>query len=135
MAANWKACGAPRPRAPTSSAWIAGVNDFWVAKGNAELTDFNYAAETYDAVIVIALAAEVGRDRRQRRIADEIVGVTRDGEKCTDFADCMAIIEAGGDPDYDGISGPHRLQRQRRAARGQLRRCSSSAPTTASTTR
>ena len=51
---------------PMSPAWIGGVNDFWVAKGNPELTDFNYAAETYDAVIVIALAADGRRRRRQR---------------------------------------------------------------------
>ena len=36
----------------------------------------------------------------------KINGITRDGEKCTDFASCKAIIDAGGDPDYDGISGP-----------------------------
>jgi ABC-type branched-subunit amino acid transport system substrate-binding protein len=38
--------------------------------------------------------------------ASEIIGITRDGEKCTDFASCKAIIDAGGDPDFDGISGP-----------------------------
>ena len=38
--------------------------------------------------------------------AEAINGITRDGEKCTTFADCAALIEAGTDIDYDGISGP-----------------------------
>ena len=56
-------------------------------------------------MIIIALAARSRRDRRSAHAA-EIVDVTSDGEKCTTYADCMAIIEAGGDIDYDGISGP-----------------------------
>ncbi len=71
----------------------------------AALTDYNYAGESYDAVVVIALAAaEAGTDGSA--FADHIVGITKDGEKCTTFADCAAIIAAGGDPDYDGFSGP-----------------------------
>jgi ABC-type branched-subunit amino acid transport system substrate-binding protein len=70
------------------------------------LTDFNYAAEAYDAAIVIALAVEkAGTDGAAH--ANEIVGITKEGTKCTTFADCMAIIADGGDPDYDGLSGPH----------------------------
>ena len=38
--------------------------------------------------------------------ASEINGITRDGEECTTFADCTALIEAGTDIDYDGVSGP-----------------------------
>jgi ABC-type branched-subunit amino acid transport system substrate-binding protein len=72
---------------------------------DSALTDFNYAAETYDAVNIIALAAQkAGSDGIE--YAQEINGITRDGEKCTDFATCKAIIDAGGDPDYDGASGP-----------------------------
>ena len=92
--------------ADVSKEWLQKVSDFWVSKGNAALTDFNYAAEAYDAAVVIALAVEkAGTDGAKH--ADEIVGITKDGEKCTTFVDCMAIIKAGGDPDYDGISGPH----------------------------
>lgn len=91
--------------AEVSDEWLAEVSAAWEAKGNDPLTDFNYAAEAYDSVIVIALAAEkAGTDGSA--LAGEIVGITKDGEKCTTFADCMAIIDAGGDPDYDGVSGP-----------------------------
>ncbi|MFZ9675429.1 MAG: ABC transporter substrate-binding protein, partial [Ilumatobacteraceae bacterium] len=92
--------------AEVSEEWLAEVSAFWESKGNAALTDFNYAGEAYDAAIVIALAVEkAGTDGAKH--ADEIVGITKDGTKCTTFADCKAIIAEGGDPDYDGISGPH----------------------------
>ena len=69
------------------------------------LTDFNYAAEGYDLTTIIALAvAKAGDDGIA--YASEIQGITRDGEKCTDYATCLAIIDAGGDPDFDGYSGP-----------------------------
>lgn len=72
---------------------------------NPDLVDFNYAAEGYDLTMIIALAAaKAGTDGIA--YASEIQGITRDGEKCTDFASCMAIIDAGGDPDYDGYAGP-----------------------------
>ena len=74
-------------------------------KVDAELVDFNYAAEGYDLTMIIALAAAKA-ETDGIAYASEIQGITRDGEKCTDFASCMAIIDAGGDPDYDGMSGP-----------------------------
>ena len=92
--------------AEISDEWLAQVSDYWVSLGNEALADFNYAAEAYDAAIVIALAVEkAGTDGAAH--ANEIVGITKEGTKCTTFADCMAIIAEGGDPDYDGLSGPH----------------------------
>jgi len=73
---------------------------------DSALTDYSYAPEAYDAVIIVALAAAVAGTDDPGMIATEIVGVTRDGEKCTTFADCLALIEAGTDIDYDGPSGP-----------------------------
>ena len=66
-----------------------------------------YGAETYDSIVIIALAAEVAGSDLGTDVAAEINGVTKDGEKCTTFADCKAIIEGGGDPDYDGLGGPY----------------------------
>ena len=69
------------------------------------LIDLNYAAESYDAVIITALAMEIaGTDGIEH--ASEINGVTRDGEKCSDFPTCMELVAAGTDIDYDGLSGP-----------------------------
>ena len=69
------------------------------------LSDINYAGESYDAVIISALAAEVAGSTTGTDIASEINGITQGGEKCTDFAACKAIIDGGGDPDYDGVTG------------------------------
>ena len=74
-------------------------------KVDPALKDYNYAAETYDAVTLIALAAEKAKTDGID-YAKEINGITRDGEKCTDFATCKAVIDKGGDPDLDGQSGP-----------------------------
>ena len=68
---------------------------------------FAYGAETYDAVVITALAAEMAGTDDPIAIAAEINDITRGGEKCTDFASCRDIIAAGGDPDYDGIGGPY----------------------------
>jgi branched-chain amino acid transport system substrate-binding protein len=70
------------------------------------LTDFSYAAESYDAVILVALAAEQGGATDGATIRDNLVSVSKGGTKCTTFADCKAKIADGIDIDYDGVSGP-----------------------------
>jgi len=70
-----------------------------------DLTDYNYAAETYDAVIIIALATEAAKSDGIEH-ASKIVDVTTGGEKCADFTSCKALLDAGKDIDYDGVSGP-----------------------------
>ncbi|MGK2948665.1 MAG: ABC transporter substrate-binding protein [Acidimicrobiales bacterium] len=71
-----------------------------------ELVDFSYGPETYDAVMITALAAAVAGTDDPAAVAAEIAGVTRDGEACSTFADCIELIDAGEDIDYDGPSGP-----------------------------
>jgi branched-chain amino acid transport system substrate-binding protein len=70
------------------------------------LKDYNYGGEAYDAVIITALAAEQAKSTKGVDIASQINGITKDGEKCTTFRQCRNIIDAGGNPDYDGVSGP-----------------------------
>lgn len=66
---------------------------------------FAYGPESYDATIIIALATlAAGTDGAAH--AGEIVNVTKDGEECNTFADCAALIAAGTDIDYTGVSGP-----------------------------
>jgi branched-chain amino acid transport system substrate-binding protein len=54
----------------------------------------------------MALAAEVAGSDDGVAIGAEINDVTRGGEKCTSYADCLALVQAGTDIDYDGVSGP-----------------------------
>jgi ABC-type branched-subunit amino acid transport system substrate-binding protein len=70
------------------------------------LKDFSYAAESYDAVNVVALAALAAESDAGADIAENLVDVTTGGEKCSTFADCKQLADAGTDFDYDGVSGP-----------------------------
>ncbi|MFM8841755.1 MAG: ABC transporter substrate-binding protein [Actinomycetota bacterium] len=70
------------------------------------LTDFSYAPESYDAVVLIALAAEQGGATDGTTIRDNLQSVSAGGTKCYTFAECKALIADGTDIDYDGVSGP-----------------------------
>ena len=70
------------------------------------LKDYNYAGETYDAVVITALAAQLAGTNDANVFKAYVNGVTFGGDKCEDFTSCAKIIADGGNPDYDGISGP-----------------------------
>jgi neutral amino acid transport system substrate-binding protein len=74
-----------------------------------DLQDFNYAAETYDAIMVTALAVVAAGSDNPGDFKAEIAGITKGGEKCRGFAECRDLLEAGTDIDYDGFSGPIEL--------------------------
>jgi branched-chain amino acid transport system substrate-binding protein len=71
-----------------------------------ELNDFSYAGESYDAVVLVALAAIQAQSVESRDIADNLVSVSKDGTECTTFAECVELLEQGEDIDYNGMSGP-----------------------------
>jgi branched-chain amino acid transport system substrate-binding protein len=71
-----------------------------------KLKDYNYGPESYDAVTLIALAAEAAKSDAGTAIASKLVEVSKGGTKCTSFAECVKLVQAGTDIDYDGVSGP-----------------------------
>jgi branched-chain amino acid transport system substrate-binding protein len=73
---------------------------------NPDLIDFLYGPETYDAVIITALAAEQAGTDQADEIARNINSVTRDGTECTGYKECSDLIASGEDIDYTGPSGP-----------------------------
>lgn len=73
------------------------------------LKDYAYAAESYDATIVSALAAVAADSDAGDAIAEQIPDVTREGTKCTTFEECAGLLADGEDIDYDGVSGPIEL--------------------------
>jgi branched-chain amino acid transport system substrate-binding protein len=83
---------------------------FWQDEGNEELKDYSYAAESYDAVVLLALAALQAGSTEGADIAEQLQSVSgggdEAGEKCTNFKDCAALINDGEAADYDGYSGP-----------------------------
>lgn len=70
------------------------------------LEDFSYAPESYDAAVLIALAAEAAGDDSGEAIAAELINVSKDGTKCSSFAECKTLLDNDEDIDYDGRSGP-----------------------------
>jgi len=69
------------------------------------LPAFTYGPETYDAMVIIALAAEAAESDQADLIAEQINGVTSEGTACTTYAECREMVLAGEDIDYDGVSG------------------------------
>ena len=70
------------------------------------VTDLTYGAESYDAVIISALAAIAAGDDSGEAVGSEIVNVTREGTQCSSFEECAGLLEDGEDIDYQGKSGP-----------------------------
>ncbi len=83
--------------------------DRLVEAAGGSLDSFSYGPETYDAVIVNALAAAVAESDDPAAMAAELPGVTREGTACTSYEECLGLIEDGEDIDYNGASGPIEL--------------------------
>jgi branched-chain amino acid transport system substrate-binding protein len=64
-----------------------------------------FSAHMYDCLVTLLLAAQVAQSSDPTVYVDEIIGVTRDGEVCSLVADCLEMVWAGADIDYDGASG------------------------------
>jgi branched-chain amino acid transport system substrate-binding protein len=79
------------------------LDEIWAPK---KLTDYTYGAQSYDAVMLIALAAEAAKDDDGLALSKQIINVSKDGTACTTYADCVALVQDGEDIDYNGISGP-----------------------------
>jgi len=73
---------------------------------NPDLKDFTYGPESYDATVLSALAAMAANSDNGKAIASQLIAVSRDGTKCTEYAQCVQLLQDGEDIDYDGVSGP-----------------------------
>ena len=71
-----------------------------------DLQYLDYSAESYDAAILVALAASMARSTDAQEFKDLVNGLTYGGGQCADYASCLAVIEEGGNPNFDGASGP-----------------------------
>jgi branched-chain amino acid transport system substrate-binding protein len=88
--------------------FLKKMDENWQARGNEPLKLAAYGPESYDAVVLIALAALEARSTQGANISaklQEVSGGTGGGQKCNSFAECADIIAAGGTADYDGPSG------------------------------
>jgi len=73
------------------------------------LADFSYGPESYDATVLIALAAYAANSTDGADIAEylrQVSGGSGDGETVTDLAAAFEALAAGEQIDWDGPSGP-----------------------------
>ncbi|WP_432982200.1 ABC transporter substrate-binding protein [Dactylosporangium sp. CA-233914] len=71
---------------------------------DSTLTDFNYAGESYDAVVIAALAAETAKTVDPAAIAKQMIGVTTGDNVCDTVAACLTAAKSGKDFKYRGVS-------------------------------
>ena len=67
---------------------------------------YSYGPESYDAAMVVILAAAAAKSDSGRDMAEQMQGVVTGGNKCTSFDECNKMLQQGDDIDYDGQSGP-----------------------------
>lgn len=75
-------------------------------QGNKALTVFSYAPESYDATVLLALAALQGGKADGPTLKANLQSVSEGGTKCTTFAACAKLVNEKKDINYDGQSGP-----------------------------
>jgi len=81
--------------------------DWYKSVQGGDLADFSYAAESYDATTLAALAAVKAKSNVSADIQANLAAVSgaNGGEECTTFADCSKLIADGKDIHYKGASG------------------------------
>jgi branched-chain amino acid transport system substrate-binding protein len=68
--------------------------------------DTIFSGHAYDCVVLGAMAAIAAESDAPADIQAGINDLTAEGEKCTLVAECIEMIGAGDDIDYDGAAGP-----------------------------
>ncbi len=94
------------PGVNVSGDFKSKLDKFTAAAGDKPLTAYSYAPESYDAIVLLALAALQGGKVDGTTLKDNLQSVSEGGTKCTTFTDCAKLIAAGKDINYDGLSGP-----------------------------
>lgn len=73
----------------------------------SSVKDYTYAAETYDGVILFALAAQKGGKADGETIQKNLLAVSgaNGGTKCKSYKECVALLKDGKDIEYVGQTG------------------------------
>ena len=102
-AANPAAVSGIKGTAPAASP--GGVTHPFIAAYAATGNDTIFSVYYYDCTMLIALAAQSAGSDDPAKIKDAMLEVSEGGTKCQAYADCLALLKAGEDIDYDGASG------------------------------
>jgi branched-chain amino acid transport system substrate-binding protein len=76
-----------------------------LAAAPASDPQLSYAAQMYDCVVTLALAAAQAGSATAADIGAQVRSVTDGGRKCSSYGDCATLIASGEDIDYDGTTG------------------------------
>jgi branched-chain amino acid transport system substrate-binding protein len=68
-----------------------------------------YGGQSYDCVVLLALAAQAAGSTDGDAIIAAVGTLTDGGTECRSYADCAALLANGEDIDYVGVSGPLNL--------------------------
>ncbi len=95
------------PGADPDAALRDRLNGWFMDAEGDELTSYSYGAESYDAVILSALAAVKGGDNVSETVQKNLAAVSgaTGGEECTTYSDCVALLDEGKEIRYKGPSG------------------------------
>ena len=83
------------------------TSGYSVFAGGTELSDYSFAAESYDAVILAALAAAKAGSNVSEKLRDSYAAVSgaSNGTECSTYAECLELIATGVEIHYTGPSG------------------------------
>jgi branched-chain amino acid transport system substrate-binding protein len=87
------------PLTQLSDAFIAQLRSV-----DSTLQDYGYAGESYDAIVIMALATQLARTTESRTVRNYINGVTIGGKVCATVAECLGLARQGIDLQYRGIT-------------------------------
>ncbi|PZR52996.1 amino acid ABC transporter substrate-binding protein [Xylanimonas oleitrophica] len=95
------------PGAQADEEFQQRLNDWYSENESGTLNDYSYAAESYDATILAALAAVRGGATDGQTIADNIKAVSgaEGGTEVTTFAEGVEALENGDEIHYVGKAG------------------------------
>ncbi|MFM1956852.1 MAG: hypothetical protein RLZ41_251 [Actinomycetota bacterium] len=97
------------PGKALSSGFKSKLAAVYKAKTGKTLTEYSYGAETYDAVLLAAIAAQSAKDASGVGIKKELTNISLTGAGKTTvstFKAALAALKAGKKVNYDGVSGP-----------------------------
>ena len=84
------------------------------------LLSFRFAPETYDAVVLAALAAVLAADDGGPSIAARLPEAATQGVPCSSFGECVEVLRSEPAIDYEGLSGPLTLDAAGDVVEGEL---------------
>ncbi|CAN5294380.1 ABC transporter substrate-binding protein [soil metagenome] len=95
------------PGAAANDTFKASLVSWYKSAEGADLKDFSYAPESYDATVLSALAALKAKSNVSADLNKDLAAVSgaNGGTKCATYAECAPLVTAGTEIQYTGQAG------------------------------